>query len=91
MVCRSGLISTNTFPVQTASTVKSDDLSHILNHLGEDREAGFNAVVPPIAQSGNFTVKETAIVSLGVQTCSRSLLHPSRIVPDKAFPITGAA
>lgn len=32
-----------------------DDLSHILNHLGEDREAGYNAVVPPIAQSGNFT------------------------------------
>lgn len=35
--------------------MKTDDLSHILNHLGEDREAGFNAVVPPIAQSGNFT------------------------------------
>jgi cystathionine beta-lyase/cystathionine gamma-synthase len=35
--------------------VKPDDLSHILNHLGEDREAGFNAVVPPIAQSGNFS------------------------------------
>ena len=35
--------------------MKPDDLSHILNHLGEDREAGYNAVVPPIAQSGNFT------------------------------------
>jgi len=35
--------------------VKPDDLSNILNHLGEDREAGYNAVVPPIAQSGNFT------------------------------------
>ncbi|MEO8732874.1 MAG: aminotransferase class I/II-fold pyridoxal phosphate-dependent enzyme [Flavobacteriales bacterium] len=35
--------------------MKPDDLSHILNHLGEDREAGFNAVVPPIAQSGNFS------------------------------------
>jgi len=46
---------TNTFPVQSESTVKPYDLSYILNHLGEDREAGFNAVVPPIAQSGNFT------------------------------------
>ena len=35
--------------------MKPDDLSYILNHLGEDREAGYNAVVPPIAQSGNFT------------------------------------
>jgi cystathionine beta-lyase/cystathionine gamma-synthase len=35
--------------------LKPDDLSYILNHLGEDREAGYNAVVPPIAQSGNFT------------------------------------
>ncbi|MFZ1657961.1 MAG: aminotransferase class I/II-fold pyridoxal phosphate-dependent enzyme [Flavobacteriales bacterium] len=35
--------------------MKPDDLSHILNHLGEDREAGYNAVVPPIAQSGNFS------------------------------------
>ncbi len=33
----------------------NDDLSFILNHLGEDREHGFNAVVPPIVQSGNFT------------------------------------
>lgn len=35
--------------------MNTDDLSFILNHLGEDREAGFNAVVPPIVQSGNFT------------------------------------
>lgn len=48
-------LSTNTFPDQSANPVKPDDLSHILNHLGEDREAGFNAVVPPIAQSGNFS------------------------------------
>ncbi|MGV9013798.1 MAG: aminotransferase class V-fold PLP-dependent enzyme [Flavobacteriales bacterium] len=35
--------------------MKPTDLSHILNHLGEDRASGYNAVVPPIAQSGNFT------------------------------------
>lgn len=33
----------------------TDDLSFILNHLGEDREASFRAVVPPVVQSGNFT------------------------------------
>ncbi|MBL7950536.1 MAG: aminotransferase class I/II-fold pyridoxal phosphate-dependent enzyme [Flavobacteriales bacterium] len=31
------------------------DLSYILNHLGEEREDGYHAVVPPIVQSGNFT------------------------------------
>ncbi|HRQ86057.1 MAG TPA: PLP-dependent transferase, partial [Flavobacteriales bacterium] len=35
--------------------METDDLSYILNHLGEDREAGFRAVVPPVVQSGNFT------------------------------------
>lgn len=29
-------------------------LSHILNHLGEERERYFNAVSPPIIQSSNF-------------------------------------
>lgn len=38
----------------------SDDLSFILNHLGEDREQGFHAVVPPIVQSGNFTYPTVA-------------------------------
>ena len=30
------------------------DLSHILNHLGEDRELYFNSVSPPLMQSSNF-------------------------------------
>jgi cystathionine beta-lyase len=30
------------------------DLSYILNHLGEERENYFNAVVPPVIQSSNF-------------------------------------
>lgn len=38
----------------------SDELSAILNHLGEDREQGFHAVVPPIVQSGNFTYPTVA-------------------------------
>lgn len=36
------------------------DLSHILNHLGEDREDYFNAVSPPIMQSVNFCFPDTA-------------------------------
>ena len=30
------------------------NLSHILNHLGEERENYFNAVSPPVIQSSNF-------------------------------------
>jgi cystathionine beta-lyase/cystathionine gamma-synthase len=31
-----------------------ESLSHILNHLGEEREQYFNAVSPPVIQSSNF-------------------------------------
>lgn len=30
------------------------DISHILNHLGENREQYYNAVCPPVIQSSNF-------------------------------------
>lgn len=43
------------------------DLSHILTHLGEDRERGFDAVVPPIVQSGNFTYPSVAAMRAVVQ------------------------
>jgi cystathionine beta-lyase/cystathionine gamma-synthase len=33
------------------------DLTEILTHLGEEREAYFNSVAPPIMQSSNFTYK----------------------------------
>lgn len=36
------------------------DLSTILTHLGEDREHGYKAVVPPIVQSGNFVCSTVA-------------------------------
>ena len=35
-----------------------DDLSYILNELGEYREHYFNAVAPPIIQTSNFTFKK---------------------------------
>lgn len=43
------------------------DLSNLLNHLGEDREHGFHAVVPPIVQSGNFTYPTVAALREAVQ------------------------
>jgi len=46
---------------------RSLDLSHLLNHLGEDRERGFDAVVPPIVQSGNFTYPTVAEMRRTVQ------------------------
>ncbi|MFT3884938.1 MAG: aminotransferase class I/II-fold pyridoxal phosphate-dependent enzyme [Flavobacteriales bacterium] len=52
----------------------TDDLSHILNHLGEDRERGFDAVVPPIVQSGNFTYPTVAAMrEVVANELSRSL------------------
>ena len=35
-----------------------DDLSYILNELGEDRENYFNAIAPPIIQTSNFRVNK---------------------------------
>lgn len=46
---------------------KPHDPSFILNHLGEDRERGFNAVVPPIVQSGNFSYPTVAEMRRTVQ------------------------
>lgn len=45
----------------------TDDLSHLLTHLGEDRERGYHAVVPPVAQSGNFTYPTVAAMRSAVQ------------------------
>jgi len=43
------------------------DLSHILTHLSEERELGYDAVVPPIVQSGNFTYPTVAAMRATVQ------------------------
>ena len=36
----------------------TDDISYILNELGEDRNQYFNAVAPPIIQTSNFAFKK---------------------------------
>ncbi len=43
------------------------DLSSILTHLREEREHGYDAVVPPIVQSGNFTYPTVAAMRATVQ------------------------
>lgn len=45
--------------MECQEVTKVMDLSEILNELGEDREAYFNAVAPPIIQSSNFAFRET--------------------------------
>ena len=45
----------------------NDDLSHLLNHLGEERELGYHAVVPPVVQSGNFAYTTVAAMRAIVQ------------------------
>src|SRR5258705_7813395 len=37
-----------------------NDLSFIINQLGEDRENYFNAVSPPISQTSNFAFENVA-------------------------------
>lgn len=36
------------------------DISHILNHLGEDREQYYGAVAPPVFQTSNFAFRTVA-------------------------------
>jgi cystathionine beta-lyase/cystathionine gamma-synthase len=38
--------------------LKAEDISYIINELGEERENYFNAIAPPIMQSSNFTFKK---------------------------------
>ncbi|MCB0787856.1 MAG: PLP-dependent transferase [Flavobacteriales bacterium] len=45
----------------------SMDLDHILDHLGEDRDALMHAVVPPVFQSGNFSYPTVAAMRETVQ------------------------
>jgi cystathionine beta-lyase/cystathionine gamma-synthase len=65
--------------------VKPDDLSHILNHLGEDREAGFNAVVPPIAQSGNFSYPTVEALSNAMRNEFEVPLYTRGVNPTVAM------
>lgn len=43
------------------------DISHILNHLGEERDEYFNAVAPPVMQSTNFCFKTVGDMRAGLK------------------------
>jgi cystathionine beta-lyase/cystathionine gamma-synthase len=45
-------------PTNSGSAIPGNNLSYILNELGEDRAEYFNAIAPPIIQTSNFAFKK---------------------------------
>jgi cystathionine beta-lyase/cystathionine gamma-synthase len=52
-----------------------DDLSYILNELGEDRSQYFNAIAPPIIQTSNFAYKSVADFRKGLSDEYNTLVY----------------
>jgi cystathionine beta-lyase/cystathionine gamma-synthase len=73
-----------------------NDISYILNELGEERENYFNAVSPPIAQTSNFAFKTVADLSkafedeMGGYLYSRGLNPTVEILRKKLAALDGA-
>lgn len=73
-----------------------EDLSFIINELGEDREQYFNAVAPPIMQTSNFTFKKVADLhaafedEMGGYLYSRGLNPTVDILRKKLAALDGA-
>lgn len=51
------------------------ELSYILNHLGEDRETYFNAVVPPLVQTSNFAFQTVDAFAEAIADESTSIIY----------------
>src|ERR1700759_5000985 len=58
-----------------------DDLSYILNELGEEREKYFNAISPPIMQTSNFAYKTVADFRKGLADEYHTLVYSRGINP----------
>ena len=58
-----------------------EDLSYIINELGEDREQYFNAIAPPIIQSSNFAFKKVKELSAALQDESSRYLYSRGMNP----------
>ena len=58
-----------------------NDLSYILNELGEDREHYFNAVAPPIIQTSNFTFKKVDDLYYAFEDEMRGYLYSRGLNP----------
>ena len=58
-----------------------DDLSYILNELGEDREQYFNAISPPIIQTSNFAFRKVEDLSKAFEDEMKGYLYSRGINP----------
>jgi cystathionine beta-lyase/cystathionine gamma-synthase len=58
-----------------------DDLSYILNELGENREEYFNAIAPPIIQTSNFAFKKVEHLSSALRDEYSSYLYTRGLNP----------
>jgi len=73
-----------------------NDISYIINELGEDREHYFNAIAPPIIQTSNFTFKKVADLrkafedEMGGYLYSRGLNPTVDILRKKLAALDGA-
>ena len=73
-----------------------NDLSYIINELGEDRENYFNAVAPPIIQTSNFVFKKVEDLTkafedeMGGYLYSRGLNPTVDILRKKLAALDGA-
>lgn len=75
---------------------KQHDVSYIINHLGEDQGDYFNAMVPPIVQTSNFSFKTVADLrnafenEMGGYLYSRGLNPTVDILRKKLAALDGA-
>ena len=60
---------------------KNNDISYILNELGEDRELYFNAIAPPIMQTSNFAFKKVDDLRKAFEDESSAYLYSRGINP----------
>ena len=60
---------------------KNNDISYILNELGEDRELYFNAIAPPIIQTSNFAFDKVDDLRKAFEDESSAYLYSRGINP----------
>ncbi len=60
---------------------KNNDISYILNELGEDRELYFNAIAPPIIQTSNFAFEKVEDLRKAFEDESSTYLYSRGINP----------
>ncbi|MFN5020844.1 MAG: PLP-dependent transferase, partial [bacterium] len=75
---------------------EAQDISFIINHLGEDHASYFNAIAPPIVQTSNFAFETVAEMrkafedEMGGYLYSRGLNPTVDILRKKLAALDGA-